>query len=386
MRQGVVAWAIAILDIAGYVVFSVIGLVALGPEMADPVSTVMFGGAVAAFSLMGALLMRRVPANRVGVLLLGTATAEVIGLALQLYGALGGSASPPLPGSAITSAMTDVWYTTPFVIALVGIPLLFPDGRLPSRRFRWVVRVTVGGVISQALPGLASLIPDLEGVDAVAGVLRALSVGAIVFGIGGAGAAIWVRFRRGNLVERQQLKWLLADAGVAVISFPCALVLGSGDSPLALGAWVIGFLAFLALPVAIGIAILRYRLYEIDRIVSRTIAYVIVTVTLAVVFTAAILLFQLVLVPTGGNTLAVAASTLLVAALFQPLRRRVQAVVDRRFNRARYDAERTATAFAARLRDEVDLESLRADLLEVVARTVAPVSVSLWTREYEAET
>jgi hypothetical protein len=139
--------------------------------------------------------------------------------------------------------------------------------------------------------------------------------------------------------------------------------------------------AFLALLIAIGIAITRYHLYDIDRIVSRTIGYAVVTVTLAVIFAGAIVAFEAVLASlTAGSTMAVAASTLLVAALFQPLRRRVQALVDRRFNRARYDAERTVSAFAAQLRDEVDLESLGADVLEVVAQTVAPASVGLWIR------
>jgi hypothetical protein len=380
-RRGAVATAIAILDLVGYLIVCVISLTGLGPEPADPVSLVLFGGAVAAFSVMGALLIRRVPTNHVGVLLLATATAEVIGLWLQLYGSLGRSASPPLAGAAIAAALTDVWYIAPFVIALIGVPLLFPDGRLPSRRFRLVVWVTGAGLAATVLAGLMPLIPGVADVDTIVGGLVALSVVSIVFGIGGAGVAIWVRFRRGNPVERQQVKWLLADAGVAVMALPGALVLGSNDSLLALGAWAIGFLAFLALPVAIGIAILRYRLYDIDRIISRTIAYAIVTITLAVVFTGAILVFQAVLAPLEGeNTIAVAASTLVVAWLFQPLRRRVQAVADRGFSRVRYDAERTATAFAAQLRGDVDLGSVSADVLQVVARTVAPATLGLWIR------
>jgi hypothetical protein len=164
------------------------------------------------------------------------------------------------------------------------------------------------------------------------------------------------------------------------------MILGSTDSLLDQASWVVGFLAFVGLPIAISIAVLRYRLYDIDRIVSRTIGYVIVTVTLAAVFAGAILAFEAVLTPlTGGNAVSVAASTLVAAALFQPLRRRVQAVLDRRFNRAGYDAERTVEAFAAQLRDEVDLESLSADVMQVVARTVAPATASLWIRRSEPE-
>jgi hypothetical protein len=140
--------------------------------------------------------------------------------------------------------------------------------------------------------------------------------------------------------------------------------------------------SFAFLPVAIGIAILRYRLYEIDRLISRTISYGVLTAIVGGLFVGFILVFQAVLAPvTGSNELAVAGSTLLAAALFQPIRRRVQRLVDRRFNRSRYDAERTVAAFAARLADEVDLEQLRAEILATVIATVEPSSVSLWLRD-----
>jgi hypothetical protein len=164
------------------------------------------------------------------------------------------------------------------------------------------------------------------------------------------------------------------------------MILGSSDTLLDLAFWIVAFAAYLALPIAIGIAVLRYRLYEIDRFISRTIGYAIVTGALVAVFAGTILLFQAVLEPlTGGSTVPVAASTLVVAALFQPLGRRVQAVVDRRFNRARYNAERTAAGFSAQLRDEVDLTSLRADVLAVVARTLAPAAAGLWIRSPDVE-
>jgi hypothetical protein len=148
------------------------------------------------------------------------------------------------------------------------------------------------------------------------------------------------------------------------------------------GPWTIAASSFALIPLAIGVAVLRYRLYEIDRIISRTIGWAVVTTIVAGLFIALVLAFQALLAPlTGSNTIAVAGSTLLVAALFQPLRRRVQRLVDRRFNRTRYDAERTVAAFAARLRDEVDLESLRGEILTAVAQTVQPTSVSLWLRD-----
>jgi len=383
MKRGMVALALAIVDIAGYAVLSVIVLLNFGPELADPVSTVMFGAVVAAFSLMGALLIRRVPENRIGALLLATGTAQTASIAVLTYAGLGGSAVPAWPVAAIAATFGDAAYIAPWVIALIGVPLVFPDGRLPSRRFRWVVWVTGAGMVSLLLGAPASMIPGLADLGPV---VSALALVANVFGLGGAVAAVWVRFRRGDPVQRQQVKWLLAVAGVATIAFPSALAFGSSESFVALAFWLVAFLAYLALPVAIGIAVLRYRLYEIDRIISRTIGYAVVTVTLAVTFGGAILLFQAVLAPlTGGNTLAVAASTLVAAALFQPLRRRVQAVVDRRFNRARYDAERTVTAFTTQLRDEVDLRNLSGDVLQVVAQTVAPATVALWLRRSEVE-
>jgi len=383
MKRGMVALALAIVDIAGYAVLSVIVLLNFGPELADPVSTVMFGAVVAAFSLMGALLIRRVPENRIGALLLATGTAQTTSIAVLTYAGLGGSAVPAWPVAAIAATFGDAAYIAPWVIALIGVPLVFPDGRLPSRRFRWVVWVTGAGMVSLLLGAPASMIPGLADLGPV---VSALALVANVFGLGGAVAAVWVRFRRGDPVQRQQVKWLLAVAGVATIAFPSALAFGSSESFVALTFWLVAFLAYLALPVAIGIAVLRYRLYEIDRIISRTIGYAVVTVTLAVTFGGAILLFQALLAPlTGGDTLAVAASTLVAAALFQPLRRRVQTVVDRRFNRARYDAERTAAAFAAQLRDEVDLRNLSGDVLQVVAQTVAPATVALWLRRSEVE-
>jgi hypothetical protein len=383
MTRGTAALAIAVIGIATYSILS--GVAFVGGAF-DP-AIVVFWGAVVAYSSMGALLIRRVPANHTGSMLLAAGTSLAGGGVLLAYGSAGAAAAPPWPGAEVISALGDVWYTTPFVIALVGVPLVFPDGRLPSRRFRWVVWGTVAGTALMALGGLAPLVPGLDGTDAIGGALTLLSLLATIFGIFGAGIAIWVRFRRGDPVERQQVKWLLADAVVAVVAFPLAMLSGSSETPLALAFWTVGALAYLGLPVAIGIAVLRYRLYEIDRLVSRTIGYLIVTATLAFVFVGGILLFETVLTPlTGGNTLGVAASTLLAAALFGPLRRRVQAVVDRRFNRSRYDAERAVAAFLAQLRDDVDLESVSADVLGVVNRTVAPATVGLWIRRSGVET
>jgi hypothetical protein len=193
-------------------------------------------------------------------------------------------------------------------------------------------------------------------------------LGTLVLAVGSIAIRLW----RAKDLERLQLRWLVASLVLSCVGVLVAIVSGL---------WSLAFLVFTTIPLAIGVAVLRYRLYEIDRLVSRSLAYGLVTVVLLAVFGGAILLLSALLSPlTGGNTLAVAGSTLLVAALFQPLRRRVQAVVDRRFNRNHDDAERTLATFAARLRDEVDPQVLQAEILATVNATLEPTSISLWLR------
>ena len=197
----------------------------------------------------------------------------------------------------------------------------------------------------------------------------------------GAFAAVAVRFRRGTNLERQQIKWLLAVALVAAVSFPLAFIAGAlfPDPVVGNVGIYVGFAALIALPLAIGVAILRYRLYEIDRLVSRTIGWAIVTGVLAVVFVGLVVTLQAALASvTKEDTLAVAASTLVAFGLFQPLRRRVQRGVDHRFDRARYDGQQTVDAFAERLRNEVDLTTIRASLAATAGQSVRPSSAAVW--------
>jgi len=332
MRRGGVALAVAFIDIAVYAILGVITFEDLG---SDPVSTVMFGGAVASFSLMGALLIRRVPANPIGALLLATGTAQVAGIVILTYASRGESAAPPWPGSTLASLFGDVLYLAPFVIALIGIPLVFPDGRLPSPRFRWVIWITIAAMVSMLFIGLSSLIPGLAGADLLLSVLGALSLVGLVLGFGGAVVAVWVRFRRGDPVQREQLKWLMADAALAALVFPLAFLAGSSESLLALALWAIGFLAFLGLPVAIGIAVLRYRLYEIDIIIRRALVYVPLTAIIAGIYAASVALSQRLLTATGQNSdMAIVLTTLIVVVVFTPIKNAVQATVDRRFKEA----------------------------------------------------
>ena len=270
-----------------------------------------------------------------------------------------------------------------------GRPLLFPDGRLPSRRWRPVAGIILAGVVASTVGSAMAIWPirdsaialSLNASDApgLGGTLA--SIGQIIgFVVGpfAAVAALVVRYRRSRGMVRQQLRWFTAAAAFTAVSLIGDQVLSS-VWPNAAGLASVPALVFL--PVALAIAILRYRLYEIDRIVSRTISWAILTGLLVAVFAAAVVLLQAVLAPfTQENTLAVAASTLIAFAMFQPLRRRVQRAVDRRFDRARYDGQRTMDAFAERLRAETDMGVVLGDLSGTTGATVAPIALGVWIR------
>ncbi len=392
MRRRRWPWVVAAMAMATFV------LAAAVDQASDLSANALFFSIAASLMLVGALLMTRAPGNLVGVLLLGSGILLTAGVSLSTYSRLGSAAEPIWPGSVAFGVVADLFYVFPVVIALIGIPLVFPDGHLPSRRFRWVAWLTLlamaaitiaslfyPGKAGQTGPdnplGIPALVPFLDALDDFAN-LTAL------IGFGGGAAALWVRFHRGDPILREQVKWLLATAGLATIAFPAAFVLSAFSVPalsgLGDGLFLLGFVAMLLLPISVGIAVLRYRLYDIDRIVSRTIGYGLVTGLLVIVFSGAVIAFEAVLAgvtDTGGETLAVAGSTLLAFALFQPLRRRVQRAVDRRFDRSRYDGERTSAAFSERLRDEVDLATVTADLDATVRGVMAPTVMSVWLRD-----
>lgn len=282
----------------------------------------------------------------------------------------------------------------PGVALIVGwVPLLFPTGTLPGPRWRipagmLVVLPTIGTVAWALQPGPLTPGTDLvspigmEGwpgslqpfVDAITFELLALVALAI--------AALITRYRRGERVERLQIRWFVTAVSLCAAGFVGVAIESTlhRDGPLVTS--LVAYAGILAMPIAIGIAVLRYRLYEIDRIISRTLAYALLTVMLVAVYAVGFALVQSVLATftSGGGAFAVAASTLVVFALFQPLRRRVQGVMDRRFNRTRYDAARTVEGFAARLREEVHLDRLGGELRTIVGRNLAPSSVGVWLR------
>jgi hypothetical protein len=279
-------------------------------------------------------------------------------------------------------------YWEVLTIALPLVFLLFPDGVLPSPRWRWVLwsYLTVAvGLFTVAYAGIAAIIVTqgvhldagggLAGFDHPSGATAWVSKVSALFP---ALLAFWpvfaarlvVSWRRASEDRQQQLKWLMAGSTVAVAGFVISNAVPALDpAAIAVGIGVV-------LPVCLGVAILKYRLYDIDRIISRTLAYAIVTGLLIGLYVGLVLLATRVL--SFNSPVAVAASTLAAAALFNPLRRRVQLIVDRRFNRARYDADQTAAAFAARLKDAPDLDSVRDDLARTVHQALEPAHVSVW--------
>jgi hypothetical protein len=356
----------------------------------DLETRILFGLAVVSFGFVGAILASRVPGNVIGGMLLAASVMMSVGAAAGSYAVFGTrEGAPRLPGVEVAALLNQVLFFYPVVIVLIGIPLVFPTGRLLSGRWRWLVWLAIvamlaltavnlfypgpvaGGPTVNPL-GSQDLVPLLEG-------LNAFASWTSVVGFGGAALSVVLRYRRGTAIERQQVKWLAAVAAVAAVAFPTSILAPS----LAIGDtfFLLGFIALIGLPIAIAVAILRYRLYDIDRIISRTIGWGLVTGALLAAFTVAVLVLQTALARiTQGQTLAVAASTLLAFAMFQPLRRRIQSIVDRRFDRARYDAEQTVLDFTDRLRDQLDLEALGQEVGRVAAETVRPESAGLWLR------
>jgi hypothetical protein len=391
-------WAIALLLVA----LSLATARAGGPD--DLGTALVLGVAALMLVTVGAILVGRLPHQLIGWLL------AIGGLVIAISGSTSGLADYGLnahPGSvpaAIWLAWLSNWVWAPEIACLfILLPLFYPTGRLLSPRWRVVVVIAAGlVVIGSVTSALGPWAPDpypvgnplaLGGTAADLISFFSYVVATVLVVVGGtlAVASLVVRYRRGATIERQQLRWFAAVATVSGVAGAVNVIVsvssgaGAPTGTLAIVVSVSGFFIYgglALLPVAIGLAVLRYRLYEIDRLISRTIGWAILTVLVAGLFVGVILALQAVLSPlTQSNELAVAGSTLLVFALFQPLRRRVQRLVDQRFNRARYDAERTVAAFAARLSDEVDLDQLRAEILATVSATVEPVSVSLWLRE-----
>jgi hypothetical protein len=381
------AWTLCGLATAATLLASVLRILIAGASHDVPADLDVGAGelvwpvAVLGFAFVGALVASRQPGNAVGwIFCIGAVAFSLSGLA-ESYAVYTLFADPGgLLGGGETMAWVSVWvWVLGGVQLIILFPLLFPNGRLLTPRWRPVVWAAIAALVSLTVgiafaPGPFDDFPQVEnpyGVGGAAGDLFSAMQGLgwllLILSLIASATSLVLRFRRSRGVERLQLKWVAAASVVLVACFLLWEV-WEGMAPLGIVAMV----------VAAGIAILRHRLYDIDVVINRTLVYGALTATLAGTYAGLVLLLQLVLSP--GSDLAIAGSTLAVAALFRPARARIQAMVDRRFYRRKYDAQRTLEGFAGRLRDEVELDSLSAALRKVVAETMQPAHVSLWLR------
>ena len=362
--------------------------VANGSFRQDLGDTLIVRLAFAAFLVVGCLILARRPGNVIGWVFAAVGPLTMTGGLVEPYAEYAYVTRPGSLPAPLVAAWVFTWIWDPAIILTFVFPLLlFPTGRSLSPRWRPVVWLAAGLTAAETVLGALKpslVLPDGRMVANPIGVAGVGNVNANMLGtvLGGLallllGAAIYslvVRFRRSHGVERQQLKWFTYAGALVLLAPLSGLLLPSlGNLP---------FVVIIALPISVGIAILRYRLYDIDRLINRTLVYGLLTALLAGVYASVVLVLGQVFGGVGADppSWAVAGATLAVAGLFQPARRRIQTAVDRRFNRRKYDAAKTVEAFSARLRDELDLDTLSAELLAVVHQTMQPTTASLWLR------
>jgi hypothetical protein len=343
---------------------------------------------LAGYTVVGAVLASKRPHNPIGWLFLGAALAGTATKLCESVAIYGMRTAPDAIPFALVVGWLVAWFGTLFGTLLIFAPFVFPTGRLPSPRWRPVVvgiglfQLVTTAIFAFGEPTPGSLYPDLTNpllIPALIPVARAtgaaVSGAAFVLLLGLAVASIVARYRAAAVAEKQQLKWIVLAAVLTVACIGAAAIV----PPLL---EVSSAVALNLLPIAVAIAILRHRLFDIDHLINRTLVYGGTSGLIAIVFFAGIVALQPLLRPlTAGSDLAVAASTLVAFALIQPIRRWVQDAADRRFDRSRYDAARTLDAFTEDLRDEVDLDDLKADLISAVRNTMSPAHASLWLRE-----
>ena len=383
-------WALSVLMLPAIVVQVALGWV--GP--ADIPFAVGFTALQLGAATTGAVIGSRLPGNAVGWIFLAMGLLMGFLFVAGSYAELGlTTPDGPLTG-AVFAAWVGAWI---FIPAAFGLPmfllLLFPSGQFLSRRWRLAGYflgsiVTLAAVVKAFRPGGITqglqnpLAPGGELGEALV-VLDTVTDILALPGLALAAAGLVVRLRRSRGVERQQLKWFAYAAALVAGGLGTSILIPGGA--FAELAFLIGLLALAGLPVAAGMAILRYRLYDIDVVINRTLVYGPLTVSLALVYVGSVVSLQYVfrLLTGSDSQLVIVASTLAIAALFNPFRRRIQNFVDRRFYRSKYDAAKALEAFSAKLRDETDLESLNSELLAVVDQTMQPEHATLWLRRTE---
>jgi hypothetical protein len=369
-------------------------------SLLEHVEGLMLDLGFASFALVGALLVIRRPANAVGWIMASTGLMVPVFNAGSAYATYVMATRGRPDALAVFGAWAGNWYWFVMLsLALIYLPMLFPDGRLISRR--WLPFAAIGGIGASGVALLGALADKLVvshdptfkidnpiGIEGLAspGNLPVFVVFEVLFavGVGGAAASVIVRLRRSRGVERRQLEWF---AYVTALFFGGATLTGvvsdlSGVEWLGSTSFVLSIVGLACLPIAVGIAVLKYRLYDIDIIINSTLVYGSLTLMLLLVYLGGITTTQALFRTLTGQQqqpqLAVVVSTLAIAVLFNPLRRRIQSFIDRRFFRSKYDARKTLEAFSARLRKETDLEALDAELVSVVRETIQPEHVSLW--------
>jgi hypothetical protein len=340
------------------------------------------------FALVGGIVVGRYPRHRVGWLFIAVGATGTFGAFLYEYAAYGLVTSPGGVPSAPEAAVLYYLVLTPIPAWLSLMVLVFPTGTLPSLRWRVVAGSAVLGIAVSWVAAIFLwpergflLLQEAPALDGIAGVMfdvpYLVNIPVVVTAL----LSLLFRFRRSRAIERLQLKWFVFAMILAVAA--TLLRAASTEGPV-IQYEIVAALGTLTVPVAAGVAILRYRLYDIDRIINRSIVYGALTALLAAAYLGIVVTLQNLIPGADDSDLTIAGSTLAVAALFRPLRSRVQGFIDRRFYRGKYDTQRTLESFSSRLREDVDLDHLSADLLGVVRDTMQPAHASLWLKEKSA--
>jgi hypothetical protein len=387
-------WSTSFVLIATSLAFAILNRDAEG---FDPLFDGAFGLSLLTFPTVGAVIASRRPRNAIGWVFLAAGipfafTGAVHGYAVYALFTEPGS----LPGAEVMAWMASWMFLPPLFAVPTFLFLLFPDGKALSPRWRvvgWMAAVGIASTVLTAFtPGRLEEAPfkdvvnplGIESAEPILKVVWPIGWASVLLSIMGAAASMLVRLRRAKGLERQQLKWIASAAGLFVL----ANVVGSAT--IASGREELGQLAILlalaGIPIAAGVAILRHRLYDIDRLVNRTLVYGALTALLAGAYFVIVVALQNLIPGADDSDGIIAGSTLAVAALFRPLRGRVQSFIDRRFYRRRYDAQRTLEQFTSRLRDEIDIDALNRELVAVVSDTMQPAHASLWLRSERGAT
>jgi hypothetical protein len=393
------AWLVAVMLAVNSLVLLALGSTGFGLDSSRAWLMAVLYLAYLSLPTVGALVTARRPGNLIGPILLVAGVSLFLWFSSAAYATYALVIRPDVPGGVVAIWIAG-WAPFAYALALLDfVPLLYPDGRYLSGRWRligWIVAavgiaqfigVGFGRPILQSGTNVGTsarnplAVSGLEPLDILVNQTLAIPVAFIFLAI--SWSAVVIRFRRSHGIERLQLKWFLYAVGVVLLAFVTLFPLSFIGNLISNEVFFFTFtFSFLLIPLSIGVAILRYRLYDIDHLINQTLVYGVTTGAIGLTFIVGVVLFPALLRPLiSGSEVAVAVSTLISFALFQPFRRRVQRAVDRRFYRSRYDAARTLDDFSVRLRDQVAIDAVRDDLIDAVRKTVQPTHASVWLRE-----